>query len=112
MSGSIENSGNPHPPLSNVGSEDGEFLIDAELLADLLRLPASQIPELMRTQEITSVCERGLDEDDGKYRLTFFYRNRRARLNTDGAGRLVRRSVIDFGDRPMPGALRRRHGGR
>lgn len=86
---------------------DSEFLIDAELLSQLLDLPASRVPELMRNREITSICERGVDDDEGKYRLTFFYRNRRARLSTDGIGRVVRRSAVNFGDRPIPGALRR-----
>lgn len=86
---------------------DDEFVIDAELLSQLLDLPASRVPELMRNREITSICERGVEDDEGKYRLTFFYRNRRARLSTDGIGRVVRRSAVNFGDRPIPGALRR-----
>nr|WP_091582978.1 DUF6522 family protein [Mesorhizobium qingshengii] len=36
---------------------------------------------LLRTQEITSLCERGIGEHEGEYRLSFFYGNRRARLS-------------------------------
>lgn len=83
-----------------VEFSDDTFLVDAALIGELLRLPASEVPTLMREGKITSACERGTDEHAGEFRLTFFYRNRRARLSTDLAGRIVRRSTIDFGDRP------------
>lgn len=83
------------------------FLVDAALIAELLDLPAARVPALMRDGQITSACERGMDEHDGQFRLTFFYRSRRARLSTDAAGRVLRRSVIDFGGQPVPGALHR-----
>jgi len=86
---------------------DNTFLVDAALIGDLLHIPASSVPALMREGKITSACERGMDEHEGEFRLTFFYRNRRARLGTDLAGRVVRRSVIDFGNQPIPEALHR-----
>jgi hypothetical protein len=86
---------------------DGDFLVDAELLADLLGVNASDIPALMQTQAITSACERGVDNHHGQYRLSFFYRNRRARLSVDTAGHVLHRSVIDFGSQPLPRALHR-----
>jgi len=61
----------------------------------------------MRQREITSVCERGVDEHAGEFRLSFFYRSRRARLSTDLRGHVLRKSVIDFGDRPIPDAQKR-----
>ncbi|MGZ5899508.1 MAG: DUF6522 family protein [Reyranella sp.] len=48
-----------------------------------------------------------MDDHEGKFRLTFFHRNRRARLSTDVTGRVLGRSVIDFGERPIPRALNR-----
>ena len=62
---------------------------------------------LMRERAITNVCERGIDDNEGEFRLSFFYRNRRARLSMDPTGRIIRRSIIDFGDRPIPDALHR-----
>ena len=56
----------------------------------------------MRSGQITSSCERGVDEDAGEFRLNFFHGNRRARLSTDLEGRILRKSAIDFGDRPIP----------
>jgi Family of unknown function (DUF6522) len=65
------------------------------------------VPILMRERPITGVCEHEVDENEGEFRLTFFYRNRRARLSMDPKGRIIRRSTIDFGDRPVPNALHR-----
>jgi hypothetical protein len=84
-----------------------DFVVDAALVGELLQLPAPDVPALMREGRITSVCERGADEHEGEFRLTFFYGNRRARLATDSAGHILRRSVIDFGDQPIPDARHR-----
>lgn len=83
------------------------FLVDAALIGELLDLPAARVPALMRDGQITSACERGTAEHDGQFRLTFFYHNRRARLSTDPAGRVLRRSVIDFGERSVQEAMHR-----
>jgi hypothetical protein len=81
---------------------NGEIVVDAALLGALLDVAPADVPDLMRTRSITSICEAGRDEHDGEFRLSFFYRNRRARLNVDRAGRVLRRSVLDFGERPLP----------
>lgn len=86
--------------------EDG-FCIDATLLGELLRVPPPGVQELMRNNEITSVCERGEGEHEGQYRLTFFYKNRRARLAIDEAGRILKRSIVDFGEHLPPQTSRR-----
>jgi len=86
---------------------DGDFLVDAGLLAELLGVNASDIPALMQTRAITSACERGTNEHSGRYRLSFFYGNRRARLSLDASGRVLNRSTIDYGDQPLPRALHR-----
>jgi hypothetical protein len=62
---------------------------------------------LKRAGAITSRSERGIGEDAGLYRLTFFHAGRRLRLIVDSAGRVIRRNAIDFGDRSLPAALRR-----
>ena len=97
----------PEPSPRDIEFSEGTFVVDAALLGELLDVPASRIPILMREGAITSACERGIDDNEGEFRLTFFYRNRRARLCMDPAGRVIRRSIIDFGDRPMPDALHR-----
>lgn len=83
---------------------DGEFLIDAAVIARLLGVEACDVPLLMREGAITGRTERGEDADAGLHRLTFFFRNRRARVFVDSEGRIVRRTAIDFGERPAPAA--------
>jgi hypothetical protein len=86
---------------------DGTIVVDATLVGSLLKVAPSEVLELMRTQAITSICERGVDAHEGEYRLSFFYQNRRARLSIDNAGTVLRRSVIDFGDVDLPRQLHR-----
>jgi hypothetical protein len=95
------------PGAGPIEFRDGTFVVDAALLGDLLKVPAARVPDLMRQGAITSLCERGVDDHDGEFRLTFFHANQRARLNMDLDGHILRRSVVDFGDRPMPRALHR-----
>ncbi|MGH9770574.1 MAG: DUF6522 family protein [Candidatus Acidiferrales bacterium] len=87
-------------------NKDG-FSVDASLMSELLDVPPSRIQHLMRQNEITSLCECGEGEHEGQYRLTFFYKGRRARLSVDQSGQVIRRSVIDFGNRPLPPSARR-----
>jgi hypothetical protein len=42
---------------------------------------------------------RGINDDEGRLRLSFFYGNRRNRLSVDGSGRILQRSFVDFGER-------------
>lgn len=97
----------PRPSERAVEFSDNTFLVEAALVGELLRISPARVPALMREGHITSACERGMDEHAGEFRLSFFYRNRRARVSTDLAGRILRRSTIDFGDRPIPEAMRR-----
>jgi len=97
----------PEPSGRAIERSENDFIVDIELIGELLRLPATRVPMLMREGSITSVCERGVDNHEGEFRLTFFHRNRRARLSTDRTGRILRRSSIDFGNRPIPRALHR-----
>jgi hypothetical protein len=97
----------PSPPEPAIEFSDNTFLVDAALIGELLHIPASSVPVLMREGKITSACERGEQEHEGEFRLTFFYRNRRARLGTDATGRIFRKSVIDFGNQPIPEAVHR-----
>jgi hypothetical protein len=87
--------------------EDGAVQIDAAIVAAELGLAPADVPALLRAGAITSVCERGAGEDAGRHRLTFFFANRRCRLVVDAEGRIIQRSSIDFGDRPLPAALHR-----
>ena len=97
--------GSPTPAERTVEFSDNTFLVEAALVGELLRISPARVPALMREGHIASACERGMEEHAGEFRLSFLYRNRRVRVSTDLTG--LRRSVIDFGDRPIPDATRR-----
>lgn len=86
---------------------DDAFCVDAAVLAPLLDLAPADVPRLMRDGAITSVCERGAEEDAGQFRLTFFFGSRRARVSLDGRGNILRRSSIDLGELAPPHAAQR-----
>lgn len=88
--------------ITQVEITNGDIVVDAVLLGELLNIQPAEVPALMKAGAITSICEKGVGVDEGEYRLSFFYRNRRVRLGVDQSGRILRRSVIDFGDRPLP----------
>jgi hypothetical protein len=75
---------------------DGIY-VDAALIADGLGLDPASVPAGMRIGEIKSVCERGIDADDGLYRLTFLRPGYRVRLVVDTDGQVRQRSLIAFG---------------
>ena len=82
--------------------------VDAAVIAAGLGIEPAAVQARLREGAITSLWERGIDQDAGRYRLTFFHGGRRLRLILDEAGRILLRSVLDYGDRPLPGSLRRR----
>jgi hypothetical protein len=86
--------------------EDG-VSVDAAILAEAFGLEAADVPALVRAGEITSLFERGEGEDAGRMRLTFFHRSRRFRLVVDETGAVLQRSSVDFGEAPLPPAMRR-----
>jgi Family of unknown function (DUF6522) len=54
--------------------EEGTLSIDAAVIGRGLNVEPSLVPVRMREGKITVLCERGFDEDAGRYRLTFFMR--------------------------------------
>jgi hypothetical protein len=91
-----------HPSSPPVERADGDFVLEASLIGELFDIQAAEVPALIRAKCITSVCESGMDADDGMFRLNLFYRGRHARLRIDAEGHILQRSVIDFGERPLP----------
>jgi hypothetical protein len=93
---------------TGITVENGAIEIDARLLAEALDLDASEFMTLVHSGHITSVCERGVGSDEGQFRLTFFFKGKRLRLIVDRFGRQIRKTMIDFGDRPLPSNVHRR----
>ncbi|WP_424034084.1 DUF6522 family protein [Methylocella sp.] len=80
---------------------EGAIEVDARLIAQGLGLGVASLQALKRASKVTSLCERGVGNDLGLHRLTFFYGNRRFRLVVGQAGNVISRSSIDFGDRSL-----------
>lgn len=49
--------------MSDVQFEEGSISVDAKLLGKGLGVEASLVQALIRERKITSICERGVDED-------------------------------------------------
>lgn len=93
--------------MAKVEFEHGALHVDAAIIGKSLGIEPSTVQACMREGKITSTCERGVDEDAGRYRLTFFYESRRFRLIVDAGGDVLWSSVINFGERPLPASLRK-----
>jgi hypothetical protein len=93
--------------MAVVEFEQGTLSIDATVIGRGLNVEPSLVQGQMREGKITVLSERGVNEDAGRHRLTFFYRNRRFRLIVDEEGNAVQRSTVDFGDQPLPASMRK-----
>lgn len=73
---------------------DGEtFKVDAALIAEAFGIDARLLRSLMHAGRITSRCERGMDQDAGRYRLTFYHDDRSVRLIVAESGDLIEREI-------------------
>lgn len=94
-----------HPSPS--GPPPGGVEIDAAILARAFDIRADAILGLLEGRAITSRLDRGVDEDAGTWRLIFFRRNARLTVIMDQAGVVLRQSLVDFGDMPLPRSMHR-----
>jgi uncharacterized protein DUF6522 len=93
--------------MAIVEFEEGTLRIDAAVIGQGLNVEPSLVQILMREGKITALCERGVDEDARRYRMTFFHENRRFRLVVDEEGNAIQRTTVDFGDRQLPASMRK-----
>ena len=84
-------------PPQVIEIADGGFQVEASVIAAGLDIETDRVLVLLRSGEITSKSERGVGEDAGFHRLTFYYGNQRFRVIIDGTGRIVRGSTVNFG---------------
>lgn len=87
--------------MSTVHIDDEAFVVEAEDLARAFGVHASEIIQGLREGLVTSRCEKGIDEHDGRHRLIFAHQGRVLRLTVDGAGKVLSRAVFA---RPPAGA--------
>ena len=93
--------------MKPVEFENGAVAVDASVIAEGLGIALPLFREQMRAGKITSLSERGIDDDSGRYRLTFFSEHRRFRLMVDEGGAIIQRSTLNFGDAPLPKSVRK-----
>lgn len=79
--------------MGEIEISDGSVYLEASLIAADFGLDAPGVLEAMRTGRMTSVWERGVDDDAGRYRVTFFHENRHLRLIVDADGQILERSL-------------------
>ena len=88
--------------MKPIKFDNDDIQIDAAIVAEGLGLAPSLLQEEMRAGRITSLAERGVDDDAGRHRLTFFSSHRRFRVVVDETGAIIRRSAVDFGHSLLP----------
>ncbi|MBD8890956.1 DUF6522 family protein [Roseibium litorale] len=80
--------------------------VDAEAIAAGFGIPSDEVRQLMRSGGMTGKLYVGQDEDAGSFAYVLFHRNARLTLILDQSGAVVKSSRINFGDHPLPPALR------
>ncbi len=86
--------------MSDVEIHEGGFVVDAAVLARAFGIPVETVQPMMRDGRITSRCEAGVDEDEGRWRLTFYHEKRACRLTLGEGGEILKRATFDVLARP------------
>jgi hypothetical protein len=63
--------------------------VDGTRVASGLGLDVATFRQLMADRKIALLCERGTGEDIGRWRATFYHRERRLRLVLDAQGNVL-----------------------
>ena len=72
-----------------VHQAEGDVEVDSPMVARGLKLPVEQFMAEMRRGIVYSLSERGIGEDEGRFRLTFRYRDRQFRIVVTATGEVV-----------------------
>jgi hypothetical protein len=63
--------------------------IDASVIGAGLGIQPSQVQAKLQKGKISTLCERGIGEDQGRYRVTFYCGKRRFRILIDEVGNVI-----------------------
>ena len=80
--------------MTSVERSGSDFVIDAEVLVEAFDLSEDKIRTRMREGAITSLCESGVDDDAGFWRLTFYHGDRACRFVVDAEGTILKRTIF------------------
>lgn len=78
-------------------TDEGPIVPAAEL-GRLLGIDPAELQRLMREGKVTSIHEQGVDEDAGRFRMTFRYRDRVVRITCTDDGQVISRTAISAPD--------------
>lgn len=95
--------------MSAVRIDGEDFVVEAEDLARAFGVNADEVIRSLREGTLTSRCEKGIDEHEGRHRLIFSHQGRMLRLTVDGDGRILSRVMIAQppAREPQPGSVAR-----
>lgn len=80
--------------MAMIEFQEGGIQIDATIVAEGLKIEPALMLERIRNGKITTLYERGIDEDEGRHRLTFSSEKRRFLILVDSEGNVLQRSTI------------------
>lgn len=80
--------------MTNIELAGDAVNVEAEAIAADLGLSPEGVLDALRDKRLTAVCEQGLEQDAGRWRLTFYHATRRLRLVIDHTGRVLERSAV------------------
>jgi len=80
--------------MSAVRIDCGDFVVEADDLARAFGVNADDVIRDLRKGILTSRCEKGVDEHEGRHRLIFSHQGRMLRLTVDGEGRILSRMMV------------------
>jgi hypothetical protein len=84
--------------VSRVEVSESGFSLGADVVAAVLRVGPDKVMAHIRDGTLTTRCEKGVDKDAGRHRLTFLLGKKQARLVIDDAGRILQSSCVDLDD--------------
>lgn len=87
--------------MSDISFENGTIEVDPAIVAKGLRLDVDALRAALKDGTVTSLCEKGMEQDAGRFRLTFFSPTRRLRLVVDEGGAILQTSTADYARKPV-----------
>lgn len=85
--------------MTRIEWDSDTVSVDATLIAGPLQTTPELVLALIRAGRITTRCERGVDEDAGRFRLSFRRGTRRLQLLVDSGGNVLGQSVVTLKSR-------------
>jgi hypothetical protein len=79
--------------MGMIEFEDGSVEVDAGVIAEGLGIDPSIVHDCLRQGKITARYERGIDEDEGMHKLSFFAGHWRFQIVVDEAGNVIQQST-------------------